>query len=579
MASTDPKKELECSVCLNFYTDPVTLKCGHDFCQDCIGHVLDTQEESGGYSCPECREEFLERPELQRNTTLSNKVENFVSTLPAQEYSGIFTYYVDTPIPAVILDVQYKASLVDNQLRLSRKSPERVSCDPTTSPENKKCSVHKKLLEYYCIEDSAFICASCSMAEEHQGHQVETLDKASKVKKRRLRKVLQKMLTEKEEIEKRVESLQEHGRKVQGKADDETKRVTVLFRNLRRRLDDLEKRVQSEISGQAERVSLSLSDMIQHLEIMDDDLSSKMADIEELCHLTDPLAVLKDLGTGDLCDTEDGDDLDRERHDLLLHNRVDLDMAGISQTLHTGLSDIMSWVNVQKYTDTHVYPHSTAQDKDHINAKPFRKRPQPYPTIQRSHCQAGGQNIGAAQPTSGVWRVTDLLLDVGTACNLLHISDDRKTVSWSSNQNRPETPERFHWPQVMSIQSFSSGRNYWEVDVGGSLYWRVGMCYPSIDRKGDECLIGCNKKSWGLRRFNNQYSVIHERKKIRLSGSVSSNRVRICLDYEAGQISFYELCDPVRHLHTFTTTFTEPLHAGLRVGLGSCIRISEANQM
>ncbi|XP_073468530.1 E3 ubiquitin-protein ligase TRIM39-like [Aquarana catesbeiana] len=548
MASAELKKDLECPICLNTFTDPVMLKCGHNFCQDCIGRVLDTQEGSGGYSCPKCREKFQKRPELEPNMRLRN-ILDLLSAQPSQGYAGVFTYYIDTPIPAVISDL------------------------------NRKCSVHKKLLEYYCTEDSTLICASCSLDGEHRGHQVETLGEASAMKKRRLRNVLQKLITGKEETEKRVESLQEHRRKVQGKADDETERVAALFRDLRRHLDDLEKRVQSEIYGQAELVSLSLSDIIQQLEIKKEELSRKMGDIEKLCNMTDPLTVLQKSDTGDLCDTEDGDDEDRERHDRLLHDGGDLDLVGISHTLHTGLSDIMSWVNVQKYTGTQVYPPSTTQDKDHINAKPFRRPPQPTPTIQSSHCQAEGPNIGSVLQTSGVWGFMDLLLDVSTACNLLHISDDGKTVSWSSNQNRPETPERFHWPQVMSSQSFSSGRNYWEVDVGESLYWRVGMCYPSIDRKGDQCLIGCNNKSWGLRRFENQYSVMHDRKKLRLPGYVSSNRVRIYLDYEAGLLSFYELCDPIRHLHTFTTTFTEPLHAGVRVGLGACIKISGENEM
>ncbi|PIO15762.1 hypothetical protein AB205_0195790 [Aquarana catesbeiana] len=202
-----------------------------------------------------------------------------------------------------------------------------------------------------------------------------------------------------------------------------------------------------------------------------------MGDIEKLCNMTDPLTLLQESDTGDLCDTEDGDE-DRERHDKLLHDGGDLDVGGISLILHTGLSDIMSGVNVQICTGTHI------------------------------------------------------LLDVSTASNYLHISDDRKTVTYSSpRQIRPETPERFEYNQVMSSQSFSSGRHYWDVDVGGSEYWRVGMCYPSIDRRGEESVIGYNNKSWGFEGWgwDNPYSVIHDRKEIQLSGKVSSNRVRIDL--------------------------------------------------
>ncbi|KAM5193624.1 E3 ubiquitin/ISG15 ligase TRIM25-like [Mantella aurantiaca] len=580
MASADLRKELECSVCLNIYTDPVTLKCGHNFCLDCIGRVLDTQEGSGEYSCPECREEFQERPALRRNVTLNNIMKNLISVQSYQE-NGIFcTYCIHTPVPAVKSCLMCEASLCDNHLTVYSKSPEHILCDPTTSLEGRKCSVHKKILEYYCTEDSACICVSCRLDGEHRGHQVETLDEASDMRKKKLRNVVQRLMAETEETERRVQSLQERRRKVQGKAAEETQRVTALFRDLRRRLEDLEKRVLSEISGQAERISLSLSDIIQQLEIKKDELSRKMRHIEELCNMTDPLTVLQESHTGDLCDTEDGDDEDRERHDKLLHDGGDLDVAGISLTLHTGLSDIMSGVNVQEGTGTHVYPHSTIKGKGHINAKLSRPRPQPTPTIQRSHLQTGGPNIGAVQQTSGVSGVTDILLDVSTASNDLHISDDRKTVSRSSHQNRPETKERFQsYPQVISCQSFSSGRHYWEVDVGRSCYWRVGMCYSSIDRRGNQSVIGYNRKSWCLERWGgNHYSAIHDSNKIPLPGIISSNRVRIDLDYEAGRIYFYELCDLIRLLHTFTTTFTEPLHAGICVW-GDRIKITGGNQI
>ncbi|XP_077327250.1 E3 ubiquitin-protein ligase TRIM39-like [Lithobates pipiens] len=513
MASGDLRAELECSVCLNIYTDPVTLRCGHNFCRVCIDGVLDTQEGSGGYSCPECREKFPDRPALQKNITLRNIAETFLSPHQDQEESGVFcTHCVDSPVPAVRSCLHCEGSLCDKHLRVHKKSSEHVLCDPTLSMESRKCPVHKQVLKYFCTEDETCICISCCMIGGHKGHEMETLDEASEKKKETLRNVLQKLLTKREETEERVQSLQEHRRKVEEEAAGDTERVTALFRDLRRRLEDLEKRVLRDISGRAERISISIRD----LEIKKEELSRKLRHIEELCNVTDPLTVLQESDTGDLCDTEDGDNEDRERHEELLHDGGGLDVAGV---LHTGLSDIIRGVNV-------------------------------YFPIQ-----------GAA----------DILLDRNTANNILQISDDRKTVSESDiYQNYPETPERFQFysHQVLSSRSFSSGRHYWEVDVGGSENWRVGMCYPSIDRRGKESGIGDNKKSWGLDRTGNKYYVTHDSKVIFLPTNSSSNRVRIYLDYEAGRISFYDLCDPIRHLHTFTTTFTESLHAGIGVWRG-----------
>ncbi|XP_068120727.1 E3 ubiquitin/ISG15 ligase TRIM25-like [Hyperolius riggenbachi] len=566
MASADLSQELECPVCLTIYTDPVILRCGHNFCRVCIDRVLDTQEGSGCYSCPECRAQYMERPTLQRNIALRKIAESFQSTQPDQEEAGVCcTYCVDCSIPAVKSCLLCEASLCSKHLRVHSKAPEHILCDPNTSLENRKCSVHKKILEYYCTEDAACICVSCRLDGEHRGHQVEILDEASEKKKKKLRNDLKKLMAGTEEAEKRVPSLEERRRKAQEKADGETVRVTALFRDLRRRLEKLEERVLSDIIRQAEQVSQSYNDVIQQLKIKKEELSRKMHHIEELCNMTDPLTILQESDTGDLCDTED-----RERHDKQLHDGGDLDVAGISHTLHTGLADIMSGVIVLKHTDIQAYPHSSTEDKVPITAELSRPRPQPTSTTQHTQRQAGGTDIGAAQQTSGLPVYADILLDENTAGNDLHISDDRKIVSSSPvRQHRSEIPGRFnHCPQVLSIQSFSSGQHCWEVDVGGSVWCRVGMCYPSIDRR-QKPVIGNNNKSWCLEKKDNQYSIIHDQEVIQPPDKVPSSRVRIDLDYEAGQISFYALCDPIRHLHTFTAAFTEPLHAALWVWEGS----------
>ncbi|XP_069809728.1 uncharacterized protein [Dendropsophus ebraccatus] len=333
MASADLRDELLCSICLNIYTDPVTLRCGHNFCRDCIDQVLNMQDGSGVYSCPDCREEFQDRPVLMRNITLCNVVENFLSTQPHQEeITGICcTYCILSPVPAVRSCLLCEASLCDNHLRVHSKSPEHVLTDPSTSLENKKCSIHKEPLKYYCTKEAICICVSCSLAGEHQGHRVEMLDEASEKKKKKLKYVLQKLITRKEKTEERVRSVEEHWRKAQEKAAGEIVRVSDLFIDIRRRLDDLEKRVLSEISRQEEQLSLSLSDVIQKLEMEKDELSRKMKHIEELCNMTDPLTVLQDPDTGDLCDPEEGKVM-RTQEDMMEAMRTQGYMMEVTRT-------------------------------------------------------------------------------------------------------------------------------------------------------------------------------------------------------------------------------------------------------
>uniref|UniRef100_A0A8C5MJS2 Uncharacterized protein n=1 Tax=Leptobrachium leishanense TaxID=445787 RepID=A0A8C5MJS2_9ANUR len=566
MASADLRDELTCSICLSIYTDPVTLPCGHSFCRLCIGDVMDTLERSGAYTCPECRAEFQERPSLVKVRKLHSIAESFRSTHPEQEETGILcTYCIHSPVPARKTCLHCEASLCENHLRVHSKSPEHVLTEPTASLGNWKCSVHKKVLEYYCCEDAACICVSCSLAGEHRGHQVETLNEASERKKETLRNILQKLTSQREETEKRAQSLEELKGKVQVKTAGVTEGVNILIKDIKKRLEALEKRVLSEISRQEEQALLRVSDLIGQLEIKKEELSRKMDNIKELCDMTDPLAVLQgwEFDRDDYCDADE----DTERHDIKVHDAGDLDVGLISVTLQSGLAGIVTGV------------------------KRRRRVPEALDMLRN------------------VQLVSNLLLDINTADNYVSVSQDLKTVSWSGiKQNRPERPERFHgYQQVLSSKCFASGRRCWEVQGSESGWWEVGMAYHSIARSGIEACIGNNKRSWGFgwkgkdhrcyvkhdktanwlpqllscrrlgifvdyeagrlsfyelceSRYKNQYSVRHDSKGFQLPHFSSSCRLGILLDYEAGRLSFYELCDPVRHLYTFTAAFTEPLH-------------------
>ncbi|KAL7404978.1 hypothetical protein ABVT39_021930 [Epinephelus coioides] len=67
--------ELTCSICLSTFDCPVTIPCGHNFCQDCL---LATWKDS--YSCPQCLTIFSTKPELKKNTVLSTVVETISMT-------------------------------------------------------------------------------------------------------------------------------------------------------------------------------------------------------------------------------------------------------------------------------------------------------------------------------------------------------------------------------------------------------------------------------------------------------------------------------------------------------------------
>ncbi|XP_073492190.1 E3 ubiquitin-protein ligase TRIM39-like [Aquarana catesbeiana] len=514
MALTALGDELSCSICLNLYTEPVSLRCGHNFCRDCIVTALDTQEGSGVYSCPECREEYVERPTLEKNRKLCNIVDNFRSTQQKKEKSEILcTYCVDSPVGAVKSCLHCENSMCDKHLTAHNKTMDHVLIEPTSSFSSKKCSIHKKLLEYYCSEDVVCLCVSCCLVGKHKGHEVELLEEALQKKKEKLRNILEERTITKETAEKYIKNLQDQKRKAQDKADDEKKRVTALFEDMRRQLEVQEQRVLSEIYRQVEEVSQSVNDLIKQLEIQKDELSRKIGHIEKLCNMTDPITVLQD---------QESDTGDQNVEESSVHN---LDDFMISLVLHKSITGLIT--NMQLKNNLYM--------------------------------QDG----------------TDLILDGKTASNFVYLSDDLRTASDSGTKMvKPKLPQRFiKYNQVMSVKSFSHGRHYWEVEVGDSGNWDVGVCYPSVERDGEESGIGLNNKSWSFCIDENAYASLHDSRKEPLYPESPVQRLGLYLDYEGGRLSFYQLSDPIRHLHTFTTTFTEPLHAAFFLFEGAWVKL------
>ncbi|XP_073524775.1 E3 ubiquitin/ISG15 ligase TRIM25-like [Phyllobates terribilis] len=506
MASSELREELSCSICLNVYTDPVNLRCGHNFCRDCITLVLDKQRGSGAYSCPDCRETSKKRPPLQKNIALSNITRRLKSNQARQGPFGVTcTYCVNTPVPAVKSCVLCEASLCDDHLKVHSKAGEHVLSEPSTNMERRKCTVHKKILEYYCTEDSTCICVSCCLVGEHKGHKVETLGDMSKKKKEKLKDIIEKLSSKSKETEEEIKNLQEHESRVTDKATDATEKLNLLFTDVKKQFEVLQKSVLRNLSWKLQLVSSSVFQLTNQLEIRRAQLAFKINYLEEMCNMSDPLPVLQVPDSEDIFHTGVGDQEDVYVGDL----NVQSILENVQSRIHDTIKNVNVWI--------------------------FMENP------------------------------TDLLLDVNTNATNIRVSEDQRTLSLSEMvQNLQETPQRFKEYQVLSTKSFSSGRHYWEMETSKTGEWRIGVCYPSMDRKGTESYIGNNDKSWSLSKLIHP-AVVHDHQVDKLRTHIQSQKYGIYLDYDGGQLSFYELGDHIKHLHTFTTTFTEPLQPAFYV--------------
>ncbi|KAM4026487.1 E3 ubiquitin/ISG15 ligase TRIM25-like [Anomaloglossus baeobatrachus] len=521
MASAELREELNCSICLSLYTEPVSLSCGHNFCSSCIVSVLDAQEAAGVYPCPECRTEYPERPALEKNRKLRNIVERFVSAQPNMAEPRITCAYCDSPTAAVRTCVQCDNSLCAKHLAAHNKTMDHILLEPTRSLGNRKCTLHKKVLEYFCPQDAACLCVSCCLVGEHRGHLVELLDEASEKKKEKLREYLDDLIPKKAKIQERVENLQSDKRSVHKKASDKKKNISKIFKDIKKQLETAEAKALSEVSRQEKKIVSQISHLIKKLEIKEDEMCRKMHYVEEMCRVTDPIRLLQesDTTTSSHVDDEESDTGDDEGE---VSFEEDLDEVLISLTLHRSLKDIVTDVTSQL-------------------------------EIQ----------------------VPDILLDVDTASKFIQLSDDLKVAFSSEEQNRLESPGRFlDYTQVLSRCGLISGRHYWKVEWNQIGEMEVGMTYPSIEREGEESNTRLHDKSWCLCMSNETYEVCHNSETLTLSVKSTFPIIGVFLDYEAGCLSFYDLRDQIRHLHTFTASFTEPLHVAFYVDDGASATIT-----
>ncbi|XP_073341104.1 uncharacterized protein [Pagrus major] len=160
-----------------------------------------------------------------------------------------------------------------------------------------------------------------------------------------------------------------------------------------------------------------------------------------------------------------------------------------------------------------------------------------------------------------------LTLDPNTANKNLMLSDNnRKVTVGKEKQPYPDDPERFdYWKQLLCKDGLT-GRCYWEVEWKGYVY--IAVTYRGIQRRGqgDNCCLGRNDQSWSLSCSDDKgYSVRHSNRRASIRRR-SLNRVGVYLDWAAGTLSFYTVSsDKVTHLHTFQTTFTEPVYPAFRM--------------
>ncbi|XP_077019419.1 ret finger protein-like 4B [Tamandua tetradactyla] len=134
-----------------------------------------------------------------------------------------------------------------------------------------------------------------------------------------------------------------------------------------------------------------------------------------------------------------------------------------------------------------------------------------------------------------------MTLDAATANSALVLSDDLRSVQCGKVCHPPmEDPDRFtHVACVLGTPRFSSGRHYWEVEVGKGKEWALGVCKESVSRK-EKSSLSCELGFWVISLKGNAiYPSFFPHSRIAASSDL--DRVGIFLDVEMEEIKFFDV--------------------------------------
>ncbi|KAM9727598.1 putative E3 ubiquitin-protein ligase TRIML1 [Menidia menidia] len=165
---------------------------------------------------------------------------------------------------------------------------------------------------------------------------------------------------------------------------------------------------------------------------------------------------------------------------------------------------------------------------------------------------------------------SEVHLDPETAHPKLVISPQGDSAAYIDTwQQLPDQPLRFDTTlNVISLEGFSFGRHYWEIDVTGKTYWELGITYPSIPRKGtsEHCWLGRGAESWCVEFFDGEYTAWHGGVPHQLAFTKRFCRIGVLCSFPAGLVTFLE-AEKMTPLFSFSAgIFSECLHLALCPG-------------
>ncbi|XP_057210685.1 E3 ubiquitin-protein ligase TRIM47-like [Triplophysa rosa] len=169
-SSSDPMTErLQCSICLEVFSDPVSTPCGHNFCKICLSTYWNNSQDC---RCPNCKETFKQRPDLKINTTLRDVVDEHKKKCHEEQAEVVCDICSEGKLKAVksclVCQSSYCETHLEPHLRVSGLQKHKLM-DPVKNLQDYICQKHDRPLELFCRDDQTCVCLICTVTD-HKNH-------------------------------------------------------------------------------------------------------------------------------------------------------------------------------------------------------------------------------------------------------------------------------------------------------------------------------------------------------------------------------------------------------------------------
>ncbi|XP_008417580.1 zinc finger protein RFP [Poecilia reticulata] len=548
--------QFTCSICLEMFNNPVSTPCGHSFCQSCLSSYWDSRARGQAakvYQCPLCKESFSKRPELQINRTLKEITEQFKQMSQSAGGAGGGGEYLSLraqhsgPSPPARPGEMPERLLVEMMARfqgLTPPSPHQgfqtqnnhdppppyspslrrsaAQCFPDGHSNLPLCPIHMRDLEFFCRTDNVCVCSVCVETADHRGHSVAPAQREWHIKKSQLgihEMELKELICARE---RKVEEIRNSIREIKAAAEMETDGVVCALTKLISTAEHCQSRILEVIETTVLTAESRAQSLLIELEEEIAALKMRSATLSQLAVSEDYVQFFKTFPA--LSSPPQAKDWSN--------------VSVSSQSTSEGILRTVSQMVERLQLDVQNLPEASKQ------------QPSPAPPLPR--------------PIARIRRIQeyaeDITLDPGTAHPRLIISADGKQVQCGDrHQLVPDNPERFDRVVcVMAHQGFTSGRHYWEVDVGSKTDWDLGVASRSVIRKG-KIPVSPAHGYWFLSLRDRTDYAFRTDPATSLTVATRPSRVGIYIDCEKGLVSFYNV-EAKLVIFTYTDSFKDTIH-------------------